>query len=87
MTFRTLFTIILKVLAVFLTIDIVAVVPQLLAVAPFFTDTDSIVEGVWLLLSLLLVLAVYIGVIYHLLFKTVGSSTSSDWIRVLPNRA
>jgi len=70
MTIRSLFQIILKVLGVFFIKDILATLPQLLSVGLFMTRSDSQGEGLWTLVTTLLILGVYSLVTYFLIFRT-----------------
>ncbi len=70
MTPRSLFNIILKILGVFFIKDFLAAIPQLLSSILFLTNSESRTEGVWVLLTTLLVLLVYWFVSYYLIFKT-----------------
>lgn len=70
MTIRSLFSIILKILGIFFIKDILAAVPQLIAIFPFLSQRDAGSEAVWTLISTILVLLVYFLVSYILIFKS-----------------
>ena len=70
MTLRTLFNIILKILAIFYIKDILEIVPQLLSVGVYLTKADTVNESIWTLVFTLIMLVVYFLVSYFLIFKT-----------------
>ena len=70
MTPRTLFNIILKILGIFFIKDFLATIPQLLSIILFLTNSDTITEAVWTLVTTILILMVYGLVSYYLIFKT-----------------
>jgi len=70
MTPRSLFNIILKILGVFFIKDFLAAIPQLLSAILFLTNSEARTEGIWTLLTTLLILLVYWFVCYYLIFKT-----------------
>jgi hypothetical protein len=70
MTPRSLFNIILKILGIFLIKDFLATIPHLLSAIYFMTQPDGLSEGIWVLLSTLMILVVYWFVFYYLVFKT-----------------
>jgi hypothetical protein len=70
MTPRTLFNIILKILGIFFIKDFLAIIPQLLSVAEYFTKPETVNEAIWIFILTLLMLFVYGLVSYFLVFKT-----------------
>jgi hypothetical protein len=58
------------VLGIFFIKDIVAEIPQLISTLIFFFSENGTEEGIWTLVLTLLILAIYIGVSYCLIFKT-----------------
>ena len=70
MTPRSLFNIILKILGVFFIKDFLSAIPQLLSSILYLTNSESRTEGIWTLLTTLLILLVYWFVCYYLIFKT-----------------
>ena len=70
MTPRSLFNIILKIIGIFFIKDILAALLQLLSVFLYFTRSDAFLEGIWTLISTILILLVYGFVSYYLIFKS-----------------
>jgi uncharacterized membrane protein len=70
MTLRTLFNIILKILGIFFIKDFLALIPQILSVILYLTKSGTASEGIWTLITTLLILFVYGLVSYYLVFKT-----------------
>jgi len=70
MTIRSLFNIILKILGIFFIKDFLSMIPELLSVGLFMTKADTVTEGIWTLLSTLMIFFVYGLVSYYLIFKS-----------------
>jgi len=70
MTPRTLFNITLKILGIFFIKDFLATIPQLLSVILFLTNSDTISEAIWTLVTTIIILTVYGLISYCLVFKT-----------------
>lgn len=70
MTPKTLFVIILKVFGLFFIRDLLTVVPQLFSLSAFIDINAPVSQYIGPLITLLVLLAIYILIIYILLFKT-----------------
>ena len=70
MTPRTLFNIILKILGVFFIKDFLALIPQIISVFYFLTESEGSNEGIWTLITTLLILFVYAAISFYLIFRT-----------------
>ncbi len=70
MTPGNLFNIVLKVLGLFFIKDIVATVPQLISTIFYLASSDTQDEALWTLALTILILGIYIGISYLLIFKT-----------------
>ena len=70
MTPRNLFNIILKALGVFFIKDIIATVPQLISTILYLTKSETQDEALWTLIFTVLILGIYIGISYWLIFRT-----------------
>jgi hypothetical protein len=70
MTPRNLFNIVLKILGVFFIKDFLALIPQLLSAFLYLTKPDAIMEGIWTLITTLLIIFIYGFVSYFLIFKS-----------------
>jgi len=70
MTPRTLFNIILKILGVFFIKDFLAIIPQLLSVILFLTNSDTLTEAIWTLVTTSLIFSFYGLISYYLIFRT-----------------
>ena len=69
MTIRSLLNLILKILGLFFIKDFLTLIPQLLSAILYLTNSESRIEGIWTLLTTLLILLVYWFVCYYLIFK------------------
>jgi hypothetical protein len=69
MTTKSLFNIILKILGIFFIKDILITVPQLLSFI-YFTNSNTVGEAIWAILTTLIILFVYVLVSYYLIFKS-----------------
>ncbi|HSZ87714.1 MAG TPA: hypothetical protein VK787_16890, partial [Puia sp.] len=70
MTLRTLFNIILKILGIFFIKDFLSLIPQVISSLLFIINSETVGEGVAVLISVLLFLLLYGAISYYLIFKT-----------------
>lgn len=70
MTFRALFTILLKIIGIFFIRDILATIPSVFSVLMYFSEQQTFIEGVYILFINLLILSIYILLFYYCVFKT-----------------
>ena len=70
MTPKSLFNLVLKILGIYLIVDALAVLPQLLSSFLYFSRADSIREGIWTLLLTVIIVFVYLLCAYYLIFKS-----------------
>ena len=72
MTPKSLFNLILKVLGIFFIKDFLSMIPQFISVGLYLskTNSDSIAEAIWTLISTLAILFIYGLICYVLIFKT-----------------
>src|SRR6185295_8629047 len=70
MTLKSLFAVILKILGLFFIKEFLALIPQVLSSVLYLTNSETRIEGIWTLLTTLLILLVYWGVCFYLIFRT-----------------